>query len=55
MVCDHDQEATNEVITLKDIRTSLKTDVDKLKATNLFVVFEMVEIPIVLEIPPTTT
>ena len=43
------------MITLKDIRTTLKTDVDSLKATNLFVVFEMVEIPNVLEIPPATT
>lgn len=48
-VCDHDQEATDEVTALKADITTLRTDVDQLKATDMSMVVGTVEIPDVPE------
>ncbi|XP_049397351.1 uncharacterized protein LOC125861519 [Solanum stenotomum] len=43
-VCERDQGATNEVTALKSAIIALKTDVEKLKATDMSMVFGMLEI-----------
>jgi len=54
-VCERDQGATDEVTILKAAITSLRTDVDQLKATDKSMVFGTVEIPDVPEMPPVST
>uniref|UniRef100_M1DDI6 Polyprotein protein n=1 Tax=Solanum tuberosum TaxID=4113 RepID=M1DDI6_SOLTU len=43
-VCERDQGATYEVTALKDAITALRNDVDQMKATDMSMVFVMVEI-----------
>ncbi|XP_049372576.1 uncharacterized protein LOC125837518 [Solanum verrucosum] len=55
VVCECGQEATKEVTTLKANVATLRSDVDQLKSTNMSMIFRMVEIPDVPEMPPATT
>uniref|UniRef100_M1DV51 Polyprotein protein n=1 Tax=Solanum tuberosum TaxID=4113 RepID=M1DV51_SOLTU len=54
MVCEHNQEDTNELTTLKAAITAFMNDVDQLKATDLCIVFRTAEIPNMPEIPSAT-
>uniref|UniRef100_M1DNV7 Polyprotein protein n=1 Tax=Solanum tuberosum TaxID=4113 RepID=M1DNV7_SOLTU len=44
-ICEHNQEATEEVTTLKAAIAELRRDIDKLKATDVPMVFGTVEMP----------
>ncbi|KAG5576654.1 hypothetical protein H5410_056788 [Solanum commersonii] len=41
--------------TIDALATRIASDVDQLKSTNMFMIFEMVEIPDVPNMPPATT
>uniref|UniRef100_M1DIZ3 Polyprotein protein n=1 Tax=Solanum tuberosum TaxID=4113 RepID=M1DIZ3_SOLTU len=55
VVCGHDQGATKEVIALKAAIAELKKYVDYLKFIDMSMIFGIVEIPDVPEMPQTTT
>uniref|UniRef100_M1DGI9 Polyprotein protein n=1 Tax=Solanum tuberosum TaxID=4113 RepID=M1DGI9_SOLTU len=54
-VCEHNQGSTEEVTALKAAIAELRKDVEHLKSTNVSMVFGIVEILDMLEMPQTTT
>ncbi|KAG5606335.1 hypothetical protein H5410_027827, partial [Solanum commersonii] len=55
VVCEHGQGATEKVTALKASIVVLRSDVDQLKSTNMSMIFGMVEIPDMPDMPPSTT
>ncbi|XP_049364127.1 uncharacterized protein LOC125828849 [Solanum verrucosum] len=54
-VCECGQGATEEVTALKSAIDALRSDVDQLKSTYMSMIFGMLEIQDVIEMPPSTT
>ncbi|XP_049366991.1 uncharacterized protein LOC125831912 [Solanum verrucosum] len=53
LVCEHDQEATEEVTAVKSTIAELKKDMDHLKSTDISMIFGTLEVPEVPEMPQT--